>query len=123
MVAESREGSRAGITGTVANRWAYGELWAPASINSGTFVAPSWPETSGSTSVSLIGSGSTGGPLNSGTLTPALRLYYGPWSDHGGGLIGHLFADGHVEFITSDIDKPTYHALSTRANGDRIGDY
>jgi prepilin-type N-terminal cleavage/methylation domain-containing protein len=117
MVSESREGLRAGVTGTTANRWAYGELWTPASIASGTLTNNAWPTTT----TSLIGTGSTTGTV--GTLIPTLSLFYGPSSDHGGGLIGHLFADGHVEFLTSDIDKATYNALSTRATGDRIGDY
>jgi prepilin-type N-terminal cleavage/methylation domain-containing protein len=117
MVVESREGLRPGITGTFANRWAYGELWVPASINSGTMVSGAWPTTT----TSLIGTGSTGGTI--GTLVPTLSLNFGASSDHGGGLIGHLFADGHVEFLVSEIDKATYNALSTRASGDRINDY
>jgi prepilin-type N-terminal cleavage/methylation domain-containing protein len=117
MIAESREGLRSGITGTTANRWAYGELWTPASIASGALTNNAWPTNT----ASLIGTGSTGGTL--GTLVPTLSLYYGPSSDHGGGLIGHLFADGHVEFLTADIDKATYNAMSTRASGDRINDY
>jgi prepilin-type N-terminal cleavage/methylation domain-containing protein len=117
VIAESREGIRPGITGTTANRWAYGELWAPASINSGTAVNGVWPTTT----VSLLGSGSTGGTV--GTLVPTLSLNFGPSSDHSGNQAGHLFADGHIEFINYDIDKMTYHSLSTRNTGDRVGDY
>jgi prepilin-type N-terminal cleavage/methylation domain-containing protein len=116
-VAESREGLRAGVTGTTANRWAYGELWVPASIASGTAVNGVWPTTT----TSLLGSGSTGGTV--GTLVPTLSLNFGPTSDHAGSQVGHLFADGHIEFLSTDIDKAIYNGLSTRNSGDRIGDY
>jgi prepilin-type N-terminal cleavage/methylation domain-containing protein len=117
VVAESREGIRPGIAGPTANRWAYGELWAPASIASGTAINGIWPTDT----VSLLGSGSTGGTV--GVLVPALSINFGPSSDHSGNQAGHLFADGHIEFINYDIDKVTYHALSTRNAGDRVGDY
>ena len=116
VVAESREGIRPGVTGPSANRWAYGELWAPASIASGVATNGVWPNSG-----SLLGSGSTGGSV--GTLVPTLILNFGPTSDHSGSQAGHLFADGHIEFLTYDMDKGIYHALSTRNTGDRVGEY
>jgi prepilin-type N-terminal cleavage/methylation domain-containing protein len=118
VVPESREGIRPGLVGPTANRWAYGELWVPASIASGSAVNGIYPVTA---TMSLLGSGSTTGTL--GTLTPTLALNFGPSSDHSGNQAGHLFADGHIEFINYDIDKSTYNALSTRNAGDRVGDY
>ncbi|NDC64208.1 MAG: DUF1559 domain-containing protein [Planctomycetia bacterium] len=121
VASESREGGPAGTriaTGsTAANRWAYGELWAPASLNCGTL------STSGTWSIAsaTIGTGSSGGVL--AIASPALSLFYGPTSDHVGGVAGHLFADGHIEFLSYDIDKSIYQSLNTRNSGDKIGDY
>ncbi len=33
------------------------------------------------------------------------------------------FADGHVQFITTTIDKTTFRALSTRAGGESVGEF
>jgi len=117
VIAESREGIRPSMSGTTsANRWAYGELWAPASISSGTATNGVWPNAG-----SLLGSGSIGGTL--GLLTPTLSLYFGPSSDHSGNQAGYLFADGHIEFLNYDMDKGIYHSMSTRNVGDRVGEY
>jgi prepilin-type N-terminal cleavage/methylation domain-containing protein/prepilin-type processing-associated H-X9-DG protein len=120
VVAESREGIRSGLSGTAANRWAYGELWMPASIT-GTLTSGTWSGTK------LLGQGTivSGSIANStlGTLVPTLSIVFGPTSDHSGNQAGHLFADGHVEFINYDIDNSTYMSLSTRGSSDRIGDY
>ena len=116
VIAESREGIRPTMTGSSANRWAYGELWAPASISSGIATNGVWPNAG-----SLLGSGSVGGTL--GTLTPTLSLYFGPSSDHSGNQAGYLFADGHIEFLNYDMDKGIYHSMSTRNVGDRAGEY
>ncbi|NDC64207.1 MAG: DUF1559 domain-containing protein [Planctomycetia bacterium] len=118
-VAESREGVRQGITyasGTSPNRWAYGELWTPASVSSGVLVSSTW-----STPSALIGTGSTSASLPA--YVPALTVFFGPTSDHVGGVAGHLFVDGHVEYLSYDIDPAIYMALSTRNSGDTIGDY
>lgn len=41
---------------------------------------------------------------------------------HAGG--GHMiFADGHVQFISSSTEKQTFRALSTRAGSETLGDY
>ena len=43
-------------------------------------------------------------------------------SEHSNGAT-FAFADGHVEFISSSINKDVYRALSTRAAAEVIGDY
>jgi len=123
IVAESKEGVRSGlgIAGPTHVRWAYGEIWTPHSIASGVLANRIWPGTS------TIGLGSTTSPAAI-TVTPtapalANSLYFGPSSDHAGGVVGHLFVDGHVEFLTSDITPSVYMALSTRNSADTIGEY
>ncbi|MBP85822.1 MAG: prepilin-type cleavage/methylation domain-containing protein [Planctomycetaceae bacterium] len=44
------------------------------------------------------------------------------WSWHPGGAVFTL-ADGSVRFLNYEIDYNTYQALSTRANGEPVGDY
>jgi hypothetical protein len=64
----------------------------------------------------------TGGqahPVSSAPYT-AVGHYWGPSSDHAGKLIGNVFGDGHVEFISADVDPNTYHVLSTRGNGEPV---
>jgi prepilin-type processing-associated H-X9-DG protein len=43
-------------------------------------------------------------------------------SQHVGGA-NFVFADGHVRFISTVMDKTTFRALSTRAGGETIGEY
>ena len=59
----------------------------------------------------VLGSGTIGG------------ITWGPSSDHAGKIVGHLFADGHVEFIAADVAAATYHALNTRAGNEPVADY
>jgi prepilin-type processing-associated H-X9-DG protein len=54
---------------------------------------------------------------------PTLNFYNGFTSDHPGNVVGFVFADGHVEFLTYDTDKSIFMSLSTRNGGDRIGEY
>ena len=58
-----------------------------------------------------------------GTGGGTTDMTWGPSSDHAGKIIGHLFADGHVEFIGADVANNTYHALNTRGNGEAIPEY
>ncbi len=124
LVGESREGNRAGLTGaaataSMANRWAYGELYVPTTVASGTLNSSlSWSGTTAT--IGLVGSGST---TQVALTNPTLNLYNGPSSDHAGSVVGYVFADGHVEFLTYDIDKSIFMSLGTRNGGDRVGDY
>ncbi len=43
-------------------------------------------------------------------------------SRHTGGA-HFVFGDGHVQFISTNIDRATFQALSTRAGGETIGDF
>jgi len=49
--------------------------------------------------------------------TPPKTMQIGP-SSHHRGVINHLFADGHVQSISKDIDTAAYTFLITRAGGD-----
>jgi prepilin-type processing-associated H-X9-DG protein len=124
MVSESRQDF--GTAGS-PSRWAYGELWHVASTSSGALGATSagvWPGTTRLTLMS--GTGTTMNPPDP-QLTSAggnvISLDWGPSSDHAGKLIGHLFADGHVEFINSDITPSIYMSLNTRSSGEPIAEY
>jgi prepilin-type processing-associated H-X9-DG protein len=112
LVAESRETFRAGSRPTAANRWAYGELFVPVSINSGAFNSTT---TRWANSVAEIGVGSVGG----NNTYAGVAIDFGPTADHTSRQAGHLFADGHVEFISYDVDKQVYMGLGTRGQGDQ----
>jgi len=124
LASESRQLS---ISGAGApTRWAYGELWHPAAMG-GTLGSGTWAQTATS---SLIA-------LNSGTFTDSLppasktfsggggtvAMNWGPSSYHAGKVIGHLFADGHVEMLNADMDNAIYSSLNTRGSSDTIGEY
>ena len=116
VVVESRETYNATSRTTAANRWAYGELFVPASINSGAYIPASNQWTNADAEIGL-------GVVGTSKGYQGLVIDFGPTSDHTGNQAGHLFADGHVEFITYDVDKRTYMALGTRNQGDRVGEY
>jgi prepilin-type N-terminal cleavage/methylation domain-containing protein/prepilin-type processing-associated H-X9-DG protein len=42
-------------------------------------------------------------------------------SRHGDGAL-FVFIDGHVQYISTYIDRPTFNALATRAGGESVGD-
>ncbi|MFM7109353.1 MAG: DUF1559 domain-containing protein [Planctomycetaceae bacterium] len=127
---ESRETFRAGVTsGTMPNRWAYGELFVPVSVVSGSLNAATgvWAGASANANPILLGTGTVGSSLGI-TVPYTAGINFGPTSDHTGNQAGHLFGDGHVEFLpysmaNDPISANTYMALGTRNAGDRIGDY
>jgi prepilin-type N-terminal cleavage/methylation domain-containing protein len=110
-------------------RWLFGELFHMASTNSGTLSGGVWNAPSNS----LLGLMSTQNTTTSGTgqlgtyslaIGPnSTSLQWGPSSDHAGKIVGHLFADGHVEFIGSDVATNTYSALNTKSRGEPIPEY
>jgi prepilin-type N-terminal cleavage/methylation domain-containing protein len=48
---------------------------------------------------------------------------FGPSSDHSGGIVLHVFADGHVGQLTTDIDPTLFMSLYSRGTGEPIGEY
>lgn len=109
-------------------RWIFGETFHMPSNNCGTLSGGVWTG-SPTTRLDLMSQQftTTNPPTNVVNHTiggsPAFNLAWGPSSDHAGKIIGHLFADGHVEFIGSDIAANTYQALNTRSSGEPIPEY
>jgi prepilin-type N-terminal cleavage/methylation domain-containing protein len=105
LVSESRQDAGSGTP----CRWVSGELWHVA--QSGTGGTSLIKNTVASSATYAAGGNS-------------VTLSWGPSSFHTGRLVGHLFADGHTEFIAADtIDDATYRALNTRNERDIVGDY
>ncbi|MEI8227778.1 MAG: DUF1559 domain-containing protein [Planctomycetota bacterium] len=127
MVSESRI-NPAQDTGA-PSRWISGELFHLASITSGSMAANVWTSPANALSrLALMSSGSnsTNSPPTAIAHTigaNTVSLTWGPSSDHSGKLIGHLFADGHVEFLSADVNESTYCALNTRNGGEPIPEY
>jgi prepilin-type N-terminal cleavage/methylation domain-containing protein/prepilin-type processing-associated H-X9-DG protein len=127
MVSESR--INPAQTDGSPSRWISGELFHLASITSGSMAANSWTAPANALSrLTLMSSGSnsTNSPpaaINHTIGANTVSLSWGPSSDHGGKLIGHLFADGHVEFLSADVNESTYCALNTRNGGEPIPEY
>jgi len=49
-------------------------------------------------------------------------MWWGPSSDHGGGIVCHVFVDNHTIGITDQCDGATYLALVTRNGSEPIDD-
>ena len=124
VVSESRAQPTANTAaGVLGLRWAYGELWHPHSINSGVQIAATraWP-------ASTAGGGHLGAKMSLNpipivnencvaTLASGVvntTQMFGPSSYHAGRVIGCLFADGHIEMISADLDAAVFNAMSTR---------
>ena len=126
MVSESKQ-SPSTTTG-LPNRWAYGELWHLAETGTATLVNGSWSGITNSRVSLVTGTFTSENPpaaipqyINASTAGPSLN--YGPSSDHSGKIVGHLFADGHVEFISADITASIYMSLNTRNSGEPTAEY
>lgn len=128
LVSESRNAfGTAGSPG----RWAYGELWHPASIAS-TKTGNVWGGTAPHTLLGLMNnqSYSVANPppainpsVSVSGSTNSISINWGPSSFHAGKVIGHLFGDGHVEMISAEVDEAIYAALNTRSGSEMIGEY
>jgi prepilin-type N-terminal cleavage/methylation domain-containing protein len=59
-------------------------------------------------------------PVN--TITVANDVWWGPSSDHGSGIVSHVFADIHTQGITDQCDGATYLGLVTRNGSEAIDD-
>lgn len=130
MVSESRQGF---VTAGTPCRWAYGELWHPASVGS-TKTANVWGAsgtaggshtllarmndssftiTNPPTAVAAVASVTSG--TASLTNTPAGGLNWGPSSMHPNKGIAHVFGDGNVQMILADtVNEAVYAAICTR---------
>jgi len=108
-------------------RWIDAELMHMPSINCGTLSSGTWSSTTNTLLALMSGTYNTNNPPTAQTLTfpntSTLSLTWGPSSDHAGKLIAHLFADGHTEFISSDIAVNTYSALNTSKSGEPVPEY
>jgi prepilin-type N-terminal cleavage/methylation domain-containing protein/prepilin-type processing-associated H-X9-DG protein len=124
MVGESREEYG---TGNIGCRWAFGELWQFASTGMGTLSNGVWTGIRANNPRIKLMDATTFPALARHTTDSASTTYtplkYGPSSFHTGKLVGHLFADGHVEFIASSIEGSTYQCLSTRNEGEPVPGY
>ena len=47
---------------------------------------------------------------------------WGPSSQHAGGVVVHVFTDGHCKAIPDDIEAATYHHMATRRGNEAIDD-
>jgi uncharacterized protein DUF1559 len=56
------------------------------------------------------------------TNAPQNDVWWGPSSDHGGGIVCHVFADNHTVGITDQCDGATYLSLITRNGSEPIDD-
>lgn len=53
----------------------------------------------------------------------AVSSYWGPSSQHPGGIVQHLMADGSARSISDKINVSVYEAIVTRADGEIVGEY
>jgi prepilin-type N-terminal cleavage/methylation domain-containing protein len=132
LVAESRErGYASWIDGSTS--------WVVASNLAGTTVAygnGKW--NLGTTPVAMATASAAGvglnypaaaaspGPaaqfLTSSAWTPyaSYGMAHGASSDHSGGIVLHVFGDGHVSQITNDIDPTVFMSLYSRSSGEPV---
>ena len=124
MVSESRVNPATSGQGCV---WIEsGDTFHLASTNCGNLVNGAWSNTTNTLLQLMSGTNTTRIPPPAHTLTlggASRSLTWGPSSDHAGKVIGHLFGDGHTEFISADVSGDIYSALNTRAGSERIGEY
>ena len=128
QLCESAERYDASRNADAANRWAYGaEAWTIASTTGVTYSNNVWSAVTGVTvgrgGLDPTDSDAKKQPVMPTWTSPALpaskKLCFGPSSTHSGGLVAHLFADGHVEFITPEVNPQVYLSMSTR-NGREV---
>ncbi len=129
MVSESRINPSTATGGPC--RWIDGELMHMPSINAGILTSGTWSSSTNTLLALMSGTFNTNNPPVAATIGNVLTfpnaatvsLNWGPSSDHAGKLIGHLFADGHCEFISSDIAVNTYSAINTSKSGEPVPEY
>jgi prepilin-type N-terminal cleavage/methylation domain-containing protein len=126
LAAETRERGYAG--------WIDGSsTWLTAMNISGTcsYTNGSWRNTAGTpvvmanTNTPGVGLNYTPDATNKFLTSTAWPLYgdgmaHGPSSDHAGGLVLHVFADGHVGTFTPDVDPTLYTSVYSRASTEPV---
>jgi prepilin-type processing-associated H-X9-DG protein len=95
----------------VDGRWVIGTDGTSATGGSALNYGP----TAANPTAVYLPTGALSDPDISGT--PPGRLW-GPSSEHRGGIVNHLFADGHVEGIVDTIDPNLYLWIVTRNGGE-----
>ncbi|MEY3204819.1 MAG: hypothetical protein RLZZ21_1150 [Planctomycetota bacterium] len=109
--------------------------WVVASncASTANYASGQWNST-GTTKVVQAGVGAAGASLNfpaanstTGKFLTSTQwtpygdgMGYGASSDHSGGIVMHVFADGHVGQITTDMDPSIFMALYSRASGEPV---
>jgi prepilin-type N-terminal cleavage/methylation domain-containing protein/prepilin-type processing-associated H-X9-DG protein len=126
QVSESRQEPVA-ATG-IPSRWAYGELWHPhafGAVHGSARTGNTWNQNNLTRLMNNLPANppnmGVSAPVNVCTSTPT-GLLWGPSSFHAGKVIGYLFADGHTEFISADVDGSVLNALSTRGGQEPVAD-
>lgn len=128
LAAETRErGYSSWIDGSTS--W----LVASNCASTANFASGQWNST-GTTKVVQAAAGTVGASLNFPAANSSTGKFltqsqwapygdgmgYGASSDHSGGIVMHVFADGHVGQVTTDIDPSLFMALYSRAAGEPV---
>jgi prepilin-type N-terminal cleavage/methylation domain-containing protein len=132
LAAETRERGYAGwIDG--ASSWVTATNLAGAGTTGPQYANGRWT-TNGTAAVAAAVVGTAGVGLNfpatnatNGKFLPqaAWSVYadgmaHGPSSDHSGGIVLHVFGDGHVGQITTDVDPTLYASAFSRASSEPV---
>ena len=132
LIAETKErGYGSWIDGTTS--WLTASNLSGAAVNYGsgrwnsTGTTPVVPAVVGTPGVGLnfpATSASNGEYLTSTAWTNyGEGMGFGPSSDHSGGIVLHVFADGHVGQLSTDVDPTLFMSLYSRSSGEPIAEY
>ncbi|HEV3416417.1 MAG TPA: DUF1559 domain-containing protein [Pirellulales bacterium] len=122
LVAESNESGYASWYDGTLNWLVANDPNAPAP---GTNGAPPWKGASKAVNRGFNPAVAGSLPYLKKTLTansPRNDVWWGPSSEHAGGIVGHLFADIHTVGIADDCDSEIYLGLTTRNGSEPLDD-
>jgi prepilin-type N-terminal cleavage/methylation domain-containing protein len=92
--------------------WSVGSGPVPLATSSADGVGLNFPAArNGSSNVAFL-------PNSKFSLFQTPGMAHGASSDHAGGILNHLFGDGHVQQITVDVDPAVYVQLYSRDGGE-----